>query len=296
MRKYVVMRPTHILLGLAMMAAHAQNLTVQVDGRPVAATSTLNLIPGNGILHICVDNRSQNRVDCTPSLNTAIVATHDTVHANENYCVSVSGTPQYSCRLPYTTLKSYREGMTFLLKVDADCSSSCSLNIDNVATVNIKKIDGTTDPGGALSKGQPQWVFYDGKVFRLMGGGGGGGESGGRGPVDSRGDVRARRVIATMDSTPYQSAMTLDITAGDVHKIRTNPNGGNATLGAATAGLAGQHMWIIIANDNVSAKTITFGANLLSAGPLVGMTGKSSTVQFVSDGTAWYEVARTVGL
>ena len=99
-----------------------------------------------------------------------------------------------------------------------------------------------------------------------------------------------------MDSLTYQAAMTLDVTAGDVHKIRTTPNGGNATLNAATGGLPGQHMWIILANDNVSAKTITFGANLLNAGPLAGVVGRSATIQFVSDGTAWYEVARTVGL
>jgi hypothetical protein len=157
--------------------------------------------------------------------------------------------------------------------------------------VNIKRIDGTTDPGGALIAGQPQWVFFDGAVFRLMGGAGAGSSL-----VDSRGDVRARRVIASMDSMPYQAAMTLDVTAGDVHKIRTAPNGGNATLSAATAGLPGQHMWIIIANDNISAKTITFGANLLSAGPLAGAMGRSSTIHFVSDGTAWYEVSRTLGL
>jgi hypothetical protein len=181
--------------------------------------------------------------------------------------------------------------MTFVLSVDIACPGPCSLNIDNVGLVNIKRIDGTTDPGGALVAGQPQWVFYDGAVFRLMGGAGAGSSL-----VDSRGDVRARRVIATMDSMPYQAVMTLDVTAGDVHKIRTAPNGGNATLSAATAGLPGQHMWIIIANDNISAKTITFGANLLSAGPLAGTTGRSSTIHFVSDGTAWYEVSRTLGL
>jgi len=295
MGKYVVMRPIHILLGLAVLAAHAQNLTVQVDGKPVGAAGTLNLIPGSGITQVCSDNRSQKRVDCTPSLNTAVAATHQTVHTNENYCLSSNGTPQYTCRLPYSALRSYQAGMTFVLDADADCPSSCSLNIDNVGIVNIKKIDGTTDPGGALSKGQPHWVFYDGKVFRLMGGGAGGG-SGGGGPVDSRGDVRARRFIASMDSILYQSAMTLDVTAGDVYKIRTLPNAGNATLAAATGGLPGQHIWIIVSNDTVNAKTITFGANFLSAGPLAGVAGKSSTIHFVSDGTAWYEVARTVGL
>lgn len=281
----------HILLPLTVIAAYGQGLNVQVDGKRVGAENNLNLIPGNGIMHACVDNPGQKRVDCTPSFNTALIPTHDTVHANENYCASTNGTPRYACGLPNKALTAYSAGMTFVLNADVTCSVSCSLNIDNVGLKNIKKIDGTTDPGGGLVAGQPQWVFYDGTVFRLMGGAGAASSL-----VDSRGDVRARRLIATMDSTPYQAAMTLDVTAGDVHKLRTAPSGGNSTLSAATAGLPGQHMWIIISNDNTSPKTITFGANLLSAGPLAGTTGRSSTIHFVSDGTAWYEVARTVGL
>jgi hypothetical protein len=285
------MRPKHILLSLAMIAAHAQNLNVLVNGQPVGARNTLNLIPGNGVMHACADNPGQQRVDCTPSFNTALIPTHDTLHANENYCASTNGTFLYTCRLPNKALTSYSAGMTFVLTVDVDCAASCSLNIDNMGLKNIKKIDGTTDPGGALVARQPQWIFYDGTVFRLMGG-----AAGAASAVDSRGDIRARRVISAMDSLQYQPAMTIDVTGGDVHKIRTIPSGGNATLGAATAGLPGQHMWIIIANDNVSAKTITFGANLLSTGPLAGTTGRSATIHFVSDGTAWYEVSRTVGL
>jgi hypothetical protein len=285
------MRLKHILLTLAVIAARAQNLNVQVNGQPAGARSTLNLIPGNGIMQACVDNPGQQRVDCTPSFNTALIPTHDTLHANENYCASSNGTLGYTCRLPNKALTSYSAGMTFVLNVDVDCAAACTLNIDNVGLKNIKKSDGTTDPRGALSAGQPQWIFYDGTVFRLMGG-----AAGAASLVDSRGDIHARRVIPAMDRLEYQAAMTIDVTAGDVHKIRTTPSGGNATLGAATGGLPGQHMWIIIANDNTSAKTITFGANLLSTGPLAGVTGRSSTIHFVSDGTAWYEVSRTVGL
>jgi hypothetical protein len=285
------MQLKYILLSFSLIAAHAQNVGVQVGGRPVGAESTLNLIPGNGILHVCVDNKTQHRVDCTPSFNTALIPTHETIHANENYCASTNGTIAYTCSLPNSALTSYRAGMTFLLNVDTDCSRGCSLNIDNVKLVNIKRADGTTDPGGSLTAGQPQWIFYDGNVFRLMGSGGDSGSG-----TDQRGDVRGRRLIASMDSLTYQAAMMLDVTAGDVHKVRTIPNAGNATLNAATGGLPGQHMWIIIANDNVSAKTISFGANLLNAGPLTGAVGKSATIHFVSDGTAWYEVARTVGL
>jgi len=284
------MRLKYILLSLWLIAAHAQNINVQVGGRTVGAESTLNLVPGNGIMHVCVDDKSQHRVDCSPSFNSAVVPTHETIHANENYCLSTTGTTGYTCRLPNSALTSYRAGMTVVLNVDADCATACSLNIDNIKPVNIKKADGSTDPGGALTAGQPQWIFYDGTVFRLMGGAGGGTVA------DQRGDVRARRVIASMDNLPYQASMTLDTTAGDLHKIRTTPNAGNATLNAATAGLPGQHMWIIITNDNSSAKTVTFGANLLNSGPLAGALAKSATIHFVSDGTAWYEVARTVGL
>jgi hypothetical protein len=55
-------------------------------------------------------------------------------------------------------------------------------------------------------------------------------------------------------------------------------------------------MWILIANDQIGAKTITFGSNIRSAGPFTGTPGKTATLQFVSDGIAWYEVTRTLGL
>jgi hypothetical protein len=145
------MRLKYILLSLSLVAGHAQNINVQVGGRPVGAENTLNLMPGNGILQICVDDRNQHRVDCTPSFNTALIPTHETIHANENYCVSGNGTTGYTCQLPNSALTSYRAGMTFLLNVDADCSQSCSLNIDNVKVASIKRADGTTDPGNGSS-------------------------------------------------------------------------------------------------------------------------------------------------
>ena len=288
------MRLTCLLMGLFALTAAAQTLTIQVDGKTVGKEPTLNLVPGNGIVEICVDRQDQHRVDCTPSLNTTVAATHDTLHFNENYCSSTNGTTAYKCSLPNRALTSYRAGMAFLLTVDATCAASCSLDVDEVGRKNIKTPDGRRDPAGSLVAGQPQWVFYDGQVFRLMGSSGSGGEGGGE--TDQRGDVRARRVISKMTAIPYQATMTLEVTAGDMHKIRTEPNSGNAILNASTGGLAGQHMWIIVSNDTVSAKTITFGANILSAGPLRGSAGKSATLQFISDGSAWYEVARTQNL
>jgi len=124
--------------------------------------------------------------------------------------------------------------------------------------------------------------------------GGGGGARGAS--TDRDRDITARRFIAAMESMQYASTMTIETTAGDVHKTTTNNAVGNATLNAATPGLPGQHMWVIISNDQISAKTVTFGNNLRSAGPLAGSPGKAATLQFISDGTAWYEVARSTNL
>jgi hypothetical protein len=147
--------------------------------------------------------------------------------------------------------------------------------------------------GGILAAGQPQWIFYDGRVFRLMGGAGAAAPSG---PQDSRGDVIARRLIGAMDTMTYAGTMTLDVTAGDLHKTTTSNLVGNATINAATRGLPGQHMWIIVQNDEIGGKTIAFGANFRSSGALTGSAGKAATLEFVSDGTAWYEVVRTPNL
>lgn len=282
-----------MLVCFSCCAVWGQNVTVDVGGVRVGSRGALNLVSGNGIMEACRDEGpSNNRVTCEPSYNSAVVATHDTVHNNENYCFSTNGTIRYTCKLPYKAITAYQTGMTFVLVTDTECSASCSLNIDNAGYVNIKRSDGTTDPGGTLNVGEPQWVFYDGKVFRLMGGGPRrGGDEG-----DHQRDAMARRFIAAMETIPYANVVTLETTAGDMHKTTTSNAVGNATMKAATGGLPGQHMWVIIVNDQLSAKTITFGDHLKSAGPLTGTPGKSATLEFISDGDVWYEVARTSNL
>jgi hypothetical protein len=274
-------------------AAGAQTVTVEVGAKPVGTRARLNLESGAGILETCRDEGpANNRVTCVPSLNSAVVSTHDSAHNNENYCFSTNGTAQYVCRMPYKAITAYQTGMTLVLVADVACSAACSLNIDNVGDISIKKSDGANDPGGALIAGEPQWVFYDGKVFRLMGGGG----SRPTGATDRERDSMARRFIASMETMTYAKTVTLETTAGDVHKTTTNNAVGNATINAATAGIAGQHMWVIVVNDQLSGKTISFGGNFKSAGALAGSPGKSATLQFISDGSAWYEVARTTNL
>ena len=247
--------------------------------------------PATGIIQSCHPDGSA-RITCAPSTDSAIVARRDDIHGTQNYCSSATGSTSYACRISNGTLAAYSTGMTFVLVVDVPCNTRCSLNVDALGPISIKRSDGVTDPSGTLAAGQPQWVHYDGKVFRLMGGGGGAS----RVTDDRDRDVMARRFIASMETMAYASVVTLETTAGDVHKTTTSNAVGNATINAATAGLPGQHMWVIIVNDQISAKTVSFGNNFKSAGPLTGSPGKSATLQFISDGTAWYEVARTTNL
>jgi len=280
-----------LFLCLSLADACAQNITVQVGGRPVGAANTLNFESGNGIIQSCHPDGG-TRITCAPSYDSAVIPNRGEIHGTQSYCLSATGSTSYACSISSDAITAYSAGMTFVLVVDVPCKDQCTLNVDALGPVNIKRSDGVADPGGALAAGQPQWVSYDGKFFRLIGGGGAP-----RGTADDRDrDAMARRFIAAMETMPYARAVSLETTAGDVHKTITSNAVGNATINAATAGLPGQHMWIIVVNDQISGKTVSFGNNFKSAGPLMGSAGKSATLQFISDGTAWYEVARTGNL
>lgn len=278
---------------LSFVTACAQNITVQVGGKAVGSGNTLNFESGAGIIQSCHPDGAA-RITCTPATDSAVIANRESTHGSQNFCSSATRSISYACRISSGKLSAYNTGMTFVLLVDVPCNNQCSLDVDALGPVGIKRADGVTDPLGTLVPGEPQWVFYDGQLFRLMGGGAG--DSRPAGGQDRDHDVMARRFISSLDTMPYARAVTLETTAGDMHKTTTSNAVGNATINAATAGLPGQHMWVIVANDQISGKAVSFGNNFKSAGPLMGSPGKSATLQFISDGTAWYEVGRTTNL
>jgi hypothetical protein len=149
-------------------AAGISGVTVDLNGSTAGTQPALNFISGAGIVQSCTNNVGASRVDCTPSFNTALIPTHDTIHANESYCASSNGTTAYTCSMPDKALVSYSVGQVFLLNVDTTCASSCSLNIDGVGLVNIKQKDGVTAPAGTPVAGQAVFVWYDGTIIRLM--------------------------------------------------------------------------------------------------------------------------------
>jgi hypothetical protein len=149
-------------------AAGISGLTIDLNGTTEGTQPALNFISGTGIVQSCVNNAGASRVDCTPSFNTALIPTHDTIHANESYCASSNGTTAYTCSMPDKALLAYSVGQAFLLNVDTTCTSSCSLNIDGVGVISIRQKDGVTAPSGTPVAGQAVFVWYDGTVIRLM--------------------------------------------------------------------------------------------------------------------------------
>jgi len=143
-------------------------VTVDINATSVGTQATLNFISGTGIVQSCANNTGSNRVDCTPSYNSALIPTHDTIHANESYCASSNGTTAYTCTMPNKALTAYNVGQMFLLNVDTTCAAACTLNIDGNGIKSVKQPNGTTDPGGVLLAGQAQLIWYDGTVMRLM--------------------------------------------------------------------------------------------------------------------------------
>lgn len=141
---------------------------IMIGGLPVSTFRTLNLIAGNGVFPSCTQNVPLQRTDCTFAFNSALIATHDQVHDNENFCNSTNGTVAYTCDLQPKALTAYKRGQAFFLAADTLCPASCSLNINGLAVHSIKKADGTTDPGVAPAQSvSGRWVWYDGAVFRL---------------------------------------------------------------------------------------------------------------------------------
>lgn len=91
------------------------------------------------------------------------------------------------------------------------------------------------------------------------------------------------------------SALTLDVTKGNVHTLTSTPST-NMTITPSAAGVAGQHLWIIINSDATGGDVITFASTFKSSGTMTLTASKAHTIHFISDSTNWYEVARTLAL
>src|ERR1700693_680352 len=128
--------------------AGISGLSIDVNGTAQGTQPTLNMISGSGIVQVCANNAGANRVDCTPSLNTAVALTIATSQAGKpDFCNSTNGTEAYTCSLSASAiLTAYTAGMHLTLNADTTNTGAATLNVDSVGVKNIKKSDGLTDP------------------------------------------------------------------------------------------------------------------------------------------------------
>lgn len=151
--------------------AAAGSLSLSVNGSSIASEPGLNFISGTGVVQTCTNNAANSRVDCTPSLNTAVALTNANAEAGKPwFCNSTNGTTNYTCSLnAAAALTSYTTGMWLLLTVDTtNTSSQPTLNVDGVGLKSITQSDGATVPSaGQLVTGRPYWIYFDGSVFRM---------------------------------------------------------------------------------------------------------------------------------
>jgi len=162
---------------IALAAANSINLqtqskgiAVEIDGKAVANASTLNLSSGSGIVWACTPGPA---VTCTANLGITALTKPQFQSGACDTLSSTIGTTTYAASLQNCqVITKYVSGMHFLLTVDTTCAASCTITIDNVVpavAIKIKRADGTyVDPAGALVKGLPRWIFYDGTVFVLV--------------------------------------------------------------------------------------------------------------------------------
>ena len=146
-------------------------LTISTNGTTNGTQSTLNFVSGTGIVQSCTNNTGSNRVDCTPSLNTAVALTIAVEQAGTpTFCDSTNGTTAYTCSFSGARiLTGYNTGMFIVLRADTANTGSCSINIDNLGVKSITQNDGSTAPAsGAIAAGKFYWLFYDGTVFRMQ--------------------------------------------------------------------------------------------------------------------------------
>jgi Pectate lyase superfamily protein len=102
----------------------------------------------------------------SPAFNPALIPTHDTIHADENYQASSNGTTAMTTISPDKALTTYTAGQCF--DFTTDTSNPVSVNIDGLGAQSFTLGDGaTTLPDGAVLAQYPFTACYDGTVFRL---------------------------------------------------------------------------------------------------------------------------------
>jgi hypothetical protein len=125
--------------------AGISGLSIDVNGAAQGTQSTLNLISGTGIIEACANNTGANRVDCTPSLDTAYAPsrTLDQAGTDHSIIATSGGAGAAFVASGSPTFATYTQNQTLsFIATDHACVASATLNIDGLGPIPLKKIIG----------------------------------------------------------------------------------------------------------------------------------------------------------
>jgi hypothetical protein len=109
------------------------------------------------------------------------------------------------------------------------------------------------------------------------------------------GKASAKTINGAVSALTNSSTISCTMDNGNVFTLSTTTAVGNVQINA-TGGTAGQRATFIITDDATGGHVVTFGTNFKPSGTLTGIANKSATVDFVYNGTNWYEISRLTGL
>ena len=101
-----------------------------------------------------------------------------------------------------------------------------------------------------------------------------------------------RAISGNVQVLTFANQISCDMNNGNVFNLTT---AGRCTIDARN-GTAGQESTFVITDNAIGGHVVTFGANFAAKGDLVGTANRTATVDFVYDGSTWWEVGRTTGL
>lgn len=138
------------------------------SGMPAGARSTVDIIPGPGLITVLTDTGSQ--INFQLAIDSAVMQTQAGAQAGTNIlCASTSGnSSSYTCSLN-PTAQTYTKGMTLSWLPDvAGAGGAITLNIDTLGPVSVKLADGVSNPSStSILAGELYSIWYDGSAFRL---------------------------------------------------------------------------------------------------------------------------------
>jgi hypothetical protein len=258
-------------------------LNLSVNGSSIASQPGLNFIAGSSMTQTCVNNSGASRVDCTPSLNTAVALTNANAQANKPwFCSSTNGTTSYTCSLSAAAaLTSYTSGMWLLLVVDTtNTSTQPTLNVDGVGAKSMTQSDGATVPtAGQIVAAKPYWIYYDGTVFRLP-------PSAGVGVCNSTTYLRGDGACAATYAQPVGSALASAATVTPTNYIQhiTGTTQISTITAPASFAATGMGGCLVLIPDGAWTTATTGNIALAST----AVVSKAITMCYDNGTTKWY--------